>query len=249
MTPKRILVLGALTVVTSSFVASAQPINPKAPPFTVIETTRLSNVQLGKLVVQVEAQLDEARQAFSARAVIRQGHSLIQRFAIESDTRTYARGLDVIIPQDVDRDGNTDFWVIQEDSRNSVWVLYRFDSSVAKFVRDREWINPSVDPKTGCVIGRTNAGRSGGLSVLTVTCMANDQWDGRFIRDQTQTQDHVPRTDDCREDYVVKQTDHSVSPPKTQNFLLKCGGDLTDRLPRWVQQMYARAKQPSRRMK
>ena len=227
-------------------VADAQTTSSKPQSFAVIETTHLRNKLLGKLIVNVDAQLDETGQAFRARVTIWQASRETQRFDIESDTRTYERGRAVFVPLDIDDDGNTDFWVIEEDSKNSIWALYRFDTERMTFLRDRTWVNPKIDPKTRCVIGRTNSGHAGELGSLSVVCRKNDQWIERFARDQTQTRKHVPFTTDCREDYLVKQIDSSIKPPTTTRFVLRCGDEMTKRLPSWVAQMIFRSKWPSR---
>jgi hypothetical protein len=235
-----------LLTMLCALAANAQSTVTKASPFTVIETTHLRNAQLGPLLVRVEAQLNESGQAFSARAAIWQAGRLLQRIDIESDTRTYERGRDVVVPTDIDRDGNADFWVIAEESKNSVWVLYRFNPRGAVFVRDGEWINPKIDIEHRCLLARTSAGHAGALGVLTIRCFENNQWVKRFERDQTKTRKHVPTSDNCDEDYLVTQTDWSLEPPKVTRFVLPCGDAMTKRLPPWVAQMYARSKRPSR---
>jgi hypothetical protein len=217
--------LSAFTIALAFFAAlRAGTCVAKDDLLTLLETTQLRKASLSPSVFHVEAQLYADGRAHGRCGVIKRGAQVIQRLELAADTYKFARGESVVFPQDVHRDGNSDFWTLIDDARNSTWVLYRFDAPTSQFVRDSEWNNPNVDPKTRCIVEYGCFGHACGLATLAVTCREVGRWQLKFSRDQSKTVPHKQYSRDCRYDYPAPQIDYSVQPKKIQNFTLTCGG-------------------------
>jgi hypothetical protein len=209
-----------------------------------IETLSLENKSLGTLTITVEAESADEEPAMRATAVVRKGSRVLQRIEIPPGMRFYKQGDSLLKPKDIDNDGNVDFFALWEDSKNAMWVLYRFDVAASQFKHEGDWANPRYDRATRCIVERTQGGHAGAIGGVTVTCRQGERWVKRFHRDQNKYVPHAARDDRCANghDYHVKQTDWSVRPTRVEKFTLQCDGEMTDRLPAWVARVNARAK-------
>jgi hypothetical protein len=208
-----------------------------------IQTASIDNKLYGKLTISVETESESDEPAMSATAVVRKGDRVLQRIEIPSGMRFYKPGDSLLSLRDVDNDGNADFLVLWEDSKNSMWALYRFDVATSRFKHERDWVNPRFDKANRCVIERTQGGHAGAIGVMTLTCRQGERWVKRFERDQSKYVPTKSQDGECPNgsDYRVIQRDWSTVPSRIQTFTLKCEGDMQKRLPKWVGKIVSRA--------
>jgi hypothetical protein len=171
--------------------------------------------------------------------IAHQGKTL-QRIRLEEYLNTSPRRGDYFLDiVDGDGDGNDDLWInFDNATQNQAMQLFRYDVRQRKFVPDRSFMSPLSDAQSGCVREHLNFGGAAGLrGRITVWCRMRGRWIKRFERTQDNSK-HAPNSS------TAIQTDHTVSPPRTERFDLVADNNglaWDQRLPAWVAQLETRA--------